>query len=93
MLHTSPATPETRSANPLDGGPGSQDPEDQPLFVLEHRWQSSTLRRAGRQAVSVFVEVEVVGNTVFFTQHGNSPTRLLVSVKGYNHAFLKAYIT
>ena len=37
--------------------------------------------------------VEVVGNTVFFTRHENSPTQLLVGVKGYGHTFPEAYTT
>lgn len=37
--------------------------------------------------------VEVVGNTVFFNRHENSPTQLLVGVKGYGHAFPEAYTT
>ncbi|KAI4092634.1 MAG: hypothetical protein LQ339_007857 [Xanthoria mediterranea] len=36
--------------------------------------------------------VEVVGNTVFFTRHENSPTQLLVGVKGYGHTFPEAYM-
>ena len=37
--------------------------------------------------------VELVGNTVFFTRHENSPTELLVGVKGYGHTFPEAYTT
>ena len=37
--------------------------------------------------------VEVVGNTVFFNRHENSPTQLLVGVKGYGHTFPEAYTT
>ena len=37
--------------------------------------------------------VEVVGNTVFFSRHENSPTQLLVDVKGYGHTFPEAYTT
>ncbi|KAL9102571.1 MAG: hypothetical protein Q9163_002289 [Psora crenata] len=36
---------------------------------------------------------EVVGNTVFFTRHKNSPTPLLVGVKGYGHTFPEAHTT
>ena len=37
--------------------------------------------------------VEVVGNTVFFIRHENSPTELIVGVKGYGHTFPEAYTT
>lgn len=37
--------------------------------------------------------VEVVGNTVFFIRHENSPTELLQGVKGYGHTFPEAYTT
>ena len=37
--------------------------------------------------------VEVVGNTVFFTRHENSPTELIVGVKGYGHTFPETYTT
>ncbi|KAL9584331.1 MAG: hypothetical protein Q9212_002191 [Teloschistes hypoglaucus] len=37
--------------------------------------------------------VEVVGNTVFFNRHENSPTQLIHGVKGYGHTFPEAYTT
>lgn len=37
--------------------------------------------------------VEVVGNTVFFIRHENSPTELISGVKGYGHTFPEAYTT
>ena len=37
--------------------------------------------------------VEVVGNTVFFTRHENSPTQLVEGVKDYGHTFPEAYST
>ena len=35
--------------------------------------------------------VEVVGNTVFFIRHENSPKELIPDVKGYGHTFPEAY--
>ncbi|OCL14802.1 geranylgeranyl pyrophosphate synthetase, partial [Glonium stellatum] len=37
--------------------------------------------------------VEVVGNTVFFIRHENTPTELIPEVKGYGHTFPEAYTT
>ena len=37
--------------------------------------------------------VEVVKNTVFFVRHENSPTQLIVGVKGYGYTFPEAYTT
>ena len=35
----------------------------------------------------------MVGNTVFFTRHENSPTELIIGVRGYGHTFPEAYTT
>ena len=35
--------------------------------------------------------VEVVGNTVFFIRHENSPTEFIPGVRGYGHTFPEAY--
>ncbi len=37
--------------------------------------------------------VEKVGNTVFFTRRENSPTEVLVNLKGYGQSFPEAYTT
>ncbi|KAI9749179.1 MAG: hypothetical protein M1815_002709 [Lichina confinis] len=37
--------------------------------------------------------VEVVGTTVFFIRHENSPTELISGVRGYGHTFPEAYTT
>lgn len=37
--------------------------------------------------------VEVVGNTVFFIRHENSPTELIPGIVGYGHTFPEAYTT
>ncbi|KAK7531992.1 geranylgeranyl pyrophosphate synthetase [Phyllosticta citribraziliensis] len=37
--------------------------------------------------------VQVVGNTVFFVRHENSPTETLQGVRGFGHTFPEAYTT
>lgn len=37
--------------------------------------------------------VEVIGNTVFFTRHENSPNQLITGIRGYGHTFPEAYTT
>ena len=53
----------------------------------------SLLRFVRRIDKSFRFFVEAVGNTVFFTRHENSPTQVLVGVRGYGHTFPDAYTT